>query len=201
MNQIFAFLLLIQLFYDSFQKRNNVLLHIELKAQQFRQWQISIFFKLHKTLFEKLDFLLFILDKILLLLQKITTFDNLAWKSFCIYERLIFAKNSIFIFKLFWFGFVEDLRGGILMEKVFFKKRMNSDVIKVDSLFGVRIEDFFEKILDFGSAIFGDFFPGLLDGSLVAEIGGKFNEFFAFLFGFWGTVKFEGKLHIEHEVE
>lgn len=134
-------------------------------------------------------------------MQKFTTFDNLAWKGFSIYERFIFAKDSIFIFEWFWFGFVEDLRGGILIKKVFFKKRMNSDVIKVDSLFGIRVKYSFEKILDFGGAILDDFFPRLLNSSFVAEISGKFNEFFAFLFGFWGTVKFERKLHIEHEVE
>ncbi len=78
---------------------------------------------------------------------------------------------------------------------------MNSDVIKIDSLFGVGVEDFFEKILDLGSAVLVDFFPGLLDGSFVAEICGKFNQFLAFFYSFRGAVKFKRKLHIEHEIE
>lgn len=52
---------------------------------------------------------------------------------------------------------------------------MGPDVVEVDSLFGVGIEDFFEKIFNLGSTVGHDFFAGILYEGFVAEISGNLD--------------------------
>ncbi len=98
LNQVLTSLLLIQLFNTIFQNCDTIFLNVKFETQHFRERQICIFFKLDQSLFEKLNFLFFILNEILWFLQILTTFDDLTGESFSVYLNLIFDTENLFVF-------------------------------------------------------------------------------------------------------